>query len=806
MCVGHSPNTAYQGSLRRANAVVDRSSITKALQAHSASRTYGSPRKSIARNLRDRLFSRKNFGFLPQFFTALAMRAATRVTRAGGPQKSGRWSRTALLRVAAVLVAVVGFSGAAIAAGGNVFGGGFTGTVEPAPLTLLCTKTSEWIWTQLQRLDHLVHPGPARDVLGLLIGTTLIVPWMKNIRTSPIMGFLAMGVLLGPSGFGVIHNLEITHFVGEFGLIFFLFEMGLRLPLQKVWSMRFDVFGLGVVQYVGSAAVIGLVAHYIYPSLNLTALIVLGSAVALSSSAFVLQLLQDNGQLGTRYGKASLGVLLFQEMAVVPFLVIVPLVAGSGSGGVSLQYALSQAMLRAMLSLSIIWIFGRNVLNNVYRYVTDHFSSEAFLAVTLGTVMLCSCITEGLGLSNTLGAFFGGVLLADTTYVHQVEADIAPFRGMLLGLFFTTVGFSIDVLLLFSHFFYIVPFVIGSIAIKVGIMMIACLPSGMSSTSSLQTSLLLATGGEFAFVLFGMADGMNVFPPIIYQVLVTSTALSMGLTPILANTGDKIAAKWRAGRGRSAFKGQDDETMKLLDSLCQSDEGFVVICGYGRIGKVICELLDGRNTNYIVLDNHPVKSIRARSHGLPVFLADATKAEVLESFRVGEARMAIIAVSNVEITNQVTQVLRETYPNLDVVVRAKDDAHQKYMTDILGVRATVPSLPHDSVLLALPFGGTVLKRLGINETEVDTIVEEERRKVFEQRLDQDFIQATEVELEEAFKVYDADGSGKISKDEVQQIMKTMGRRVSLEEVTLMLKEVGVEDEEVDFKAFVLMVS
>jgi len=246
--------------------------------------------------------------------------------------------------------------------------------------------------------------------------------------------------------------------------------------------------------------------------------------------------------------------------------------------------------------------------------------------------------------------------------------------------------------------------------------------------------------------------------------------------------------------------------MKLLDSLCQSDEGFVVICGYGRIGKVICELLDGRNTNYIVLDNHPVKSIRARSHGLPVFLADATKAEVLESFRVGEARMAIIAVSNVEITNQVTQVLRETYPNLDVVVRAKDDAHQKYMTDILGVRATVPSLPHDSVLLALPFGGTVLKRLGINETEVDTIVEEERRKVFEQRLDQDFIQATEVELEEAFKVYDADGSGKISKDEVQQIMKTMGRRVSLEEVTLMLKEVGVEDEEVDFKAFVLMVS
>jgi len=491
---------------------------------------------------------------------------------------------------------------------------------------------------------------------------------------------------------------------------------------------------------------------------------------------------------------------------VVPFLVIVPLVAGTGSGGASLQYALSQAGLRALLSLSILWFFGKNVLNQVYSYVTNHFSSEAFLAVTLGTVMMCSSITEGLGLSNTLGAFFGGVLLADTTYVHQVEADIAPFRGMLLGLFFTTVGFSIDVQLLFSRFFFIAPFVIMMIAIKVGITMMACLPSGMSKTSSLQTSLLLATGGEFAFVLFGMADGLNLFPPMIYQMLITSTALSMGLTPVLADAGDKIAARWRAERGNGAFKGQDEETVKLLDSLCSSEDGFVVVCGYGRIGKVICELLDGRNTNYIVLDNHPVKSIRARSHGLPVFLADATNPEVLEGFRVGEARMAVIAVSDVQITNKVTKVLRETYPNLDVVVRAKDEAHQIYMTEKLGVQATVPSLPHDSVLLALPFGGSVLTRLGCNETEVATIVEEERRKVFEMRMDKAYVQASEVELEEAFKVYDADGSGTISKDEVQHIMKTMGRKVSLDEVTLMLKEIGVEDDHIDFEAFVKMVS
>jgi len=566
----------------------------------------------------------------------------------------------------------------------------------------------QWIWTQLQRLDHLVMPGVARDVLGLMAATTLVVPWMSKLGTSSIIGFLLIGVLLGPSGYGVISNIHMTHVVGELGIVFFLFEMGLEVSVDKIWAMRFDVFGLGVIQYIGTGILIAMFASRMVPSLSPVALLVLGGGLALSTSAFVLQLIRDKGQLGTRFGKACLGVLLFQDIAVVPLLVVIPLLLGGGS----VLAALSQAVLRGVLAFGLIWYFGKTYLDRIYKYVNRYHSTEAFLSVTLVTVMLCSSITEGLGLSNTLGAFLGGVLLSESSYVHQVEADIAPFRGMLLGLFFITVGFSIDLVLVVQQFFVLVPIVILLLVLKALVVGGACLASGMSGPSTAQTAALLAPGGEFAFVVFGMAVNLGIMPEVMASVLVTSTALSMGLTPILDKIGADYATKLRVARGTEAYTGKDEVSGSLVEEVTQSGDSFVAVCGYGRAGKVICNILDDQNIRYIAFDPNPVTAIKARSSGLPVFMADPSDPQVLESFKVNEARLVVIAIGAEEATERVAQAVVETCPQPKVLVRTSGDDQKELLESTLNVEASVSALPTDSELMSISFAGSVLHKLG----------------------------------------------------------------------------------------------
>uniref|UniRef100_A0A7S4QJC1 Calmodulin n=1 Tax=Alexandrium monilatum TaxID=311494 RepID=A0A7S4QJC1_9DINO len=628
-----------------------------------------------------------------------------------------------------------------------------------------------FVVTELGHLDHLVYPGAARDVMGLLSATALLVPLVKKLGTSPIIAFLLMGVLLGPSGFDLISSEHEAHVLAEFGIIFFLFEMGLELSIEKVLSMKYDVFGLGFAQYVVTGLLIAGCAHLFVPGLPAGALVVLGGALALSTSAFVLQLIKDKGQLGTRYGRASLGVLLFQDMAVVPLLVVVPLLAGAGGGAV-LGKALAHAAGRSVLALAIIVVVGKFVINRIFFLVSSVNSSEAFLSVTFLTVLLCSSITEGLGLSNTLGAFFGGVLLAETNYRHQIEADIAPFRGMLLGLFFVTVGFSIDLGLLASEWATILPLILGLLAVKALVVAAACAKAGLSGPSAVQASLLLAPGGEFAFVAFGLAERLGLISLHLDKLLVTATALSMSLTPVMARLGDWLAAQIRA---MAAADGEDAEGQAMLERVQSADRGFVVVCGYGRIGKVVCNLLDVEETvSYIAFDIDPAKAIEARREGLPVFLADCTRREVLENFKVKEARLVVIAVADKNAANQTATAIRQRYPKLPMLVRAMDNEHQDHLTSALGVTAVVPQLPADSVLLSLPFGGAVLRRLGFPESEIDGLLEEERRKIYDGV-------AGPKGLVDAFKLLDDDGDGKLSRAELRRGLSNVGKSMGDEE-------------------------
>jgi len=643
-------------------------------------------------------------------------------------------------------------------------------TAQAGAATATSDATTGPIWacmaflrSSLAPLGELLRAGPQRDILGLLGATMFFVPMMKILRTSSILGFLVMGIVMGPSGLNCISGLHEAHFLAEFGIIFFLFEMGLELSVEKVLSMKYDVFGIGSVQFFGTGLLIALLARYFAPSLPVTSLVVLGGGLALSSSAFVLQLLRDKGQLGTRYGRASFGVLLLQDLAVVPLLVVVPLLANSSGGGIALMRALGLAAARAGLALGFISFLGRVVLARVFRFAMWAQSSEAFLAVTMGTVLLCSGVTEGLGLSTTLGAFLAGVLLSETPYRHQIEADIAPFRGMLLGLFFTTVGFSIDLSLLVTSWQTVVPLILGLLALKAGVVAATCRVFGVAQPSTIQTSLLLAPGGEFAFVVLKLADELRLLPPAMSSTLVTATALSMALTPVVAKIGDGLAAELR-GRMQAT---QDAEATEIV-ARAQSGKGFVAVCGFGRIGKVICQILDAEGLDYIVFEKDPEKAIQARKAGRPVFLADCSRRDVLENFSVRKARLVVLAMGERHPTDKCAAALRLLSPAVNMLVRAQDSSHQAFLERAYGVSAVVPALPPDSVLLSLPFGGEVMRRLGFDDAVVATIMEEQRRKIYQEGGLREFT-VSRGQLQNAFKQFDG-GRGCILTTELPALM------------------------------------
>lgn len=565
--------------------------------------------------------------------------------------------------------------------------------------------------------------GPKSDTLILLLATALITPLCKRFGISPILGFLSSGMLLGPNGCGLISGIHTTETLAELGIVFFLFEMGIELSFERLRSMRKDVFGLGFSQFLTTALAVAAVGKVV--GLPGNALVVLGGGLALSSSAFVLQLLKDKNQLATRFGKASFGVLLFQDLAVVPLLVVTPILAGSGGG---LAQALGSAVIKAALALGSIAFAGRVLLNPLFKMVAQAQSQEAFLGVVLLTVLSMSFMTEGLGLSNTLGAFLAGVLLSETKYRYQVEADIAPFRGILLGLFFVTVGFEIDVKLILANLPLVGSLVLGIMAVKALVLTGLSLAFGLSLSTSQQTGLILSQGGEFAFVAFGLARSLGILDAPTTKLLLTCVSLTMALTPLMATLGSKIAKTLEERSDFTHYLGQDRDANEIKES-----DDFAVVVGYGVVGKVVCDLLDRKFIKYVGLEIDPNKAIQARNAGLPVFYGDIARQEVAEAFNVGKAKAVIVCISDKAQANRALIALRRLYPNLNIFSRAADLDHASRLQNTLNVAAMVPILPEDNLLLTLPFGGAVMKAMGVPPEEVNAIIESRRKEVLSGR-------------------------------------------------------------------------
>ncbi|KAL3763648.1 hypothetical protein ACHAWU_009072 [Discostella pseudostelligera] len=585
----------------------------------------------------------------------------------------------------------------------------------------LSTQTQKTFREAISDLNKYMK-GPKSDTLFLLFATALITPLCKLVGTSPILGFLASGMLLGPNGFGVISGIHTTETLAELGIVFFLFEMGIELSVERLKSMKKDVFGLGLSQYTLTAVVLGLAAKF-FGGLSGPASVVVGGALSLSSSAFVLQLIKDKKELATRFGKASFGVLLLQDLAVVPLLVATPILAGSGS----MASALGSALVKAAMALSGIAMAGRFALNPLFKTVAAANSQEAFLGVILFTALGMSFLTEGLGLSNTLGAFLAGVLLSETKYRYQVEADIAPFRGILLGLFFVTVGFEIDIHLIANNLPVVSAIVAGILGLKAGILALLCKLFGLSDSTSTRTGLILSQGGEFAFVAFALARSLGILDKGTTKMLLTCVSLTMALTPLLDEVGSNIAQKLEEGSNFTHYMGQDDDALEITES--DADTGFVVVVGYGVVGKVVCDLLDKKFVKYVGMEKDPRKAIQARNKGLPVFFGDVGRQEVAEAFNIGKAKAVIVTISDKAEATRAVIALRRLYPDKPIFARAKDADHAKRLQSTLDVAAMVPIFPEDNLLLTLPFGGAVLRSLGFPAEEVNYILAEKRREV-----------------------------------------------------------------------------
>jgi CPA2 family monovalent cation:H+ antiporter-2 len=555
------------------------------------------------------------------------------------------------------------------------------------------------------------EPGHLNDVLVVLMAAIVFVSLFQRLRISPVLAYLAAGLTIGPHGLGLISDEEGAHFFAEFGVIFLLFSIGLELPFERIRALRSYIFGLGLAQVFLTSVLIAGGAYALGASEK--AALVIGGALALSSTATVLQLLVEKGEVTARHGRAGISVLLFQDLAVVPLLVLIPLLAGDGG---NILEALGIAGVKALAVLVGILLLGRLVVRPVYRIVAATQNAELFFATSLLLVLGTGYATAMANMSMALGAFLAGLLLAESEYRHQIEADIQPFRGLFLGLFFITVGMSIDIALLADNLWLVVSVALGLILGKAGLITLLCLVFRLDRAVAVRVGLLLAQGGEFAFVILSLAVFEGVVPVAWAQPAVIAVALTMAATPLLAELGRR-------------FEAALEEHSQSEADLASEAEGLrrhVLIAGYGRVGETIARLLERRDVPYIALDVNVHRVSEARRRRLPVFFGDASRLEVLKAAGIDRARAVVLTLDRPGPSEQAVALIRSHYPDLQIIARGRDVPHHHRLRTA-GADAVVP----EAVEASLQLAGNVLRAVGTEQEELERLLEETRRAEYD---------------------------------------------------------------------------
>jgi monovalent cation:proton antiporter-2 (CPA2) family protein len=559
---------------------------------------------------------------------------------------------------------------------------------------------------------------PITELAIFLAAAVVTVPLLKRIGLGSVLGYLAAGAAIGPSGLGLIQEVKEKLHMAEFGVVLLLFLIGLELAPARLWRMRGTVFGLGAAQIAATGA--ALAAGALGLGLGLGPAVIVGITLSLSSTAFVVQMLGERNELATAHGRSAFGILLFQDLAAIPMLAIVPALgtgAPGAGGGAARQAALGVG------AFVVLVLAGRFLMRPLFRLVASARSHELSTAFALLVVIGTALLMQRVGLSMALGAFLAGVVLAESEFRHELEASIEPFKGLLLGLFFTAVGMSADLGILARTPGLVAAVVAGLVATKVGALYAVARLTRHGPTASWSLALALSQGGEFAFVIFDVAARSRVVPGPLADLMVVAVSLSMAMTPLLLVARDRLRARRAAGAARA------------YDQI-QGDEGHVIIAGFGRFGQIIARLLRANRIKFTALEANMTQVDFVRRFGNLVYYGDASRVDLLRAAGTDRARLFVLAIDDPEASVRTAKAVLHHFPGTKIVARARNRSHA-FALMALGIEAIVRETLHSSLIAAR----RALEELGLTPGEA----REAARK---------FQEYDEAQLREQFEVRD----------------------------------------------------
>lgn len=552
------------------------------------------------------------------------------------------------------------------------------------------------------------EPGGGQFLVqaAIYLGAAAIaVPIFHRLKLGSILGYLTAGVIIGPFGLGLLSDEEGVFHIAEFGIVLFLFIIGLELSLSRLWALRKNIFGLGLTQMLATGIVISglFVAAGVMPA---PAAIIAGAALAFSSTAFALQLLKERGELNTGHGARAFPILLFQDIAVIPLLAAIPFLAGAVPDVDDAAGLVNAA--KALGVVAALVLIGRYALNPLLRVVAGAGSREAFAATALFLVAATSLAMSWAGLSMALGAFLAGVLLAESAYRHQIATDIEPFRGLLLGLFFISIGMKLDLGAIANAWAVVLGGFIGLVVIKTTILYVLARLFGCSNGEALRIGAILSQGGEFAFVAFSLGSDAGLFTGAQATLMSAIVTLSMAATPLMAMAARRLTS-------------ESEESADGLERP-HAEAGHVLVVGFGRMGQIIAQVMNSAGARVTAIDRNPSHIRNAERFGFKVYYGDGSRLDTLVTAGALEAKAIILCMDDTESVNQAVAALRERSPKATIIAVAHDRMHEIALRS-LGPDVIVRETLESSLLMARK----ALAELGHDERTIEDFIEQFRK-------------------------------------------------------------------------------
>lgn len=570
--------------------------------------------------------------------------------------------------------------------------------------------------------DHHAFPF-LREILLFLILAGILIPTLQRLRINQVLGFLAVGALLGPFGLGALalHTpwLSFLTFpagpgismLAEIGVLFLMFMIGLELSAARLWSMRRWVFGAGTAQVVASATLIGA-ALYLY-GLPGQAAVILGLVLSLSSTAVVMQLMNQQHSTGTRLGQAAFAVLMLQDLAVVPILILIGALAkGAGDGNDALLLA-AITLAKAAGAIAVIYLVGGRVVHPLFRAFARQRQPDVFMALVLLATFGIAALSAAAGLSMALGALIAGLLLAETEFKHEVELMVEPFKGLLMGLFFMTVGMTIDTGQILDAPLWLATFVLGLVLIKGVVVALLFRVGGLPWGRAVEGGLLLGQGGEFAFIVIGYAATSGVLDPALGARVMLAVGLSLFITPLLARLGTAIGDQLET-RGDQLATQHDHAALSAV-------RGQVIIAGFGRVGQQLGKLLTAQQIPFVAFETDARLVAQLRADGWPVWFGNAARPELLRRVHADEAPAIVLTMDQPLAALQAVHGIRREFPHVALFARSRDEKHARDLR-LAGASVVVP----ETLEASLQLSSFVLGAMGLEERTIDAIVDRER--------------------------------------------------------------------------------